>query len=256
MDTMIKEKLQEFGFSEKEVKVYLAMLEAGPAVASAIAKKAGIKRSTTYVVLDALAERGMVQTLDRRGIQVYQGAPPEQLVQYLQGMAKRYAGFAEAAKEVVSELPRPRPLENVPKTKVRFFEGEKSVNTVYEDTLASLEDIRVYAAFAHGDDVSASASQKMANIKMQIVFPGHSADAKKAASERGALRETLLASRGSNTSSEINVYDDRVIFISTAEDFAVSIESRELADAMRKTFAASEQETLGAKKPILRPAFA
>ncbi len=253
---MIKEKLQEFGFSEKEIKVYLALLEMGSAVASVIAKKAGIKRSTAYLVLDLLIKRGLVSAVERRGIQVYEVAPPEQLVHYLKGVSAQYAGLAEAAKGMLPELQLSR-TARTPTPKVRFFEGEGGVNTVYEDTLGSLEEIRVHAAFAHGEsgstgDAGAPLTGRT-DIKMQLVFPEQSGKGKKAVFDR----ETLLASRSDiGVSSEINIYDDRVVFISAAEDFAVSIESRELADALRKTFAASEQEELDSRKAALRPAFA
>ena len=258
---MIKEKLREFGFSEKEANVYLALLEAGSAVASDIAKKAGIKRSTAYVVLDSLTERNLVHTTARRGIQVYQAAPPKQLVEHLRGMADHYAKLADAAKEVLHELPSPS-AASVSAPKIRFFEGTKGINTVYEDTLASLEEIRVHAAFTHGEDVSAGSAavpalERTTNIKMQVVFPEHSGKKKQSASDRDTLRRALFASRGeSNFSSEINVYDDRVVLISTAEDFALTIESRELADAMRKTLGASAEEERDVKKLILHPAFA
>lgn len=256
---MIKDKLQELGFSEKEVRVYLALLEMESAVASDIAKKAGLKRSTTYVILDSLAGRGLTSMVERRGVQLYSAAPPEQLVQYLKGMSSRYAGFADAAKELIPELPSSSHAKSIPTPKVHFFKGGAGVKTVYEDTLASLEEIRVHAAFAHGKIADAS-PQKKPSIKMQIVFPESSGKAKDAASEKDALRKAVVASREkTGVSSEINVYDDRVVFISTAEDFALVIESRELADALRKTFATSSQEQEPKRATdgkAFRPAFA
>lgn len=257
---MIKDKLQELGFSEKEVRVYLALLEMGSAVASDIAKKAGLKRSTAYVILDSLAGRGLTSMVERRGVQLYSAAPPEQLVQYLKDMSSRYAGFADAAKELIPELPSSSHAKNAPAPKVHFFKGGAGMKTVYEDTLASLEEIRVHAAFAHGKVADAAAPHKKPSIKMQIVFPESSGKAKEAAYQKDALRKAVIASREkSGVSSEINVYDDRVVFISTAEDFALVIESRELADVLRKTFTTSSQEPepkRAADGKSFRPSFA
>lgn len=254
---MIKQKLQELGFSEKEVRVYLALLELGSAVASDIAKKAGLKRSTAYVILESLAGRGLTSMVERRGVQLYSAAPPEQLVQYLKGMASRYSGFADAAKELLPEFPAPSRGNTISTPKVHFFKGGEGVKTVYEDTLASLEEIRVHAAFAHGQRTPTESPQKKLDIKMQIVFPEPSGKGKKTVSDKDALRKALITSREkSGVSSEINVYDDRVVFISTAEDFAFVVESRELADALRKTFATSGQKTEHADNKIFRPAFA
>ena len=49
------------GFSEKEARVYLACLEAGTASVAVVAEKAGVKRSTAYVMLESLSRRGLVQ---------------------------------------------------------------------------------------------------------------------------------------------------------------------------------------------------
>ena len=58
----LKNGLKELGFSEKESEVYLAMLELGPAAVQDIAKKAGVNRSTTYVMIESLKRRGLIST--------------------------------------------------------------------------------------------------------------------------------------------------------------------------------------------------
>ena len=65
-DTLIK-----FGLSEKEASVYIALLELEVAVVQEIASAAGINRSSTYVVLEALQKRGLVNTNAGRGIKKY-----------------------------------------------------------------------------------------------------------------------------------------------------------------------------------------
>lgn len=50
--------LGRIGFNEKEAKVYLALLSLGEATVGEVAKQAGVKRPTTYLVLDALHEKG------------------------------------------------------------------------------------------------------------------------------------------------------------------------------------------------------
>lgn len=53
--------LTHIGFPEKEARVYLACLEAGTASVAAVAEIAGVKRPTAYVMLKALAEKGLVE---------------------------------------------------------------------------------------------------------------------------------------------------------------------------------------------------
>lgn len=251
----MKQKLRELGFSEKEAEVYLALTEIGSAVASDIARHARIKRSTTYVILDTLIDRGLISVTERKGVRIYNAAPPERLIQYLQDTAKRYVGMADTAKKLLPDLKASR-KDAAPMPKVQLFEGNRGVKTVYEDTLASLEDIRVHAAFGYVRD-TAMPSSKDVGIKMQVVFSSSAKSKGKGVVTKGDLRKQVLASRqGESVSSEISVYDDRIVFISAAEDFAVVIESKELADAMRKTFAASDQKSVEESAPAFRPAFA
>ena len=59
------ERLAEYGLSDKESLVYLAMLELGPASVQDIAKKAGVNRATTYVMIEALKRRGLMATFEK-----------------------------------------------------------------------------------------------------------------------------------------------------------------------------------------------
>src|SRR5437868_13388020 len=60
---MLKE-LQDMGLSEKEAKVYLAALELGPTTAEKLAIQAKVNRSTTYVQLESLMEKGLMSTYE------------------------------------------------------------------------------------------------------------------------------------------------------------------------------------------------
>ena len=120
--------LRKSGFSEKEAEVYLSLLKLGSSIVSDIAKKAGINRSTTYVILDALAKRGLVSITERRGVKVYNSISPEQLVQYLENNAKQFSELASVAKELIPKLKVETPKkESVPK--IQIFEGEESMKT-------------------------------------------------------------------------------------------------------------------------------
>ena len=53
---MLDEKqLKSLGFSEKEARVYLALLELGPSTTTEIARKSKINRTTGYDILESLA---------------------------------------------------------------------------------------------------------------------------------------------------------------------------------------------------------
>jgi predicted transcriptional regulator len=61
----IVDVLKTAGLDEKEAQVYLGLLELGTASVQLIASKAGLKRPTTYLILDSLQAKGMVSIIPR-----------------------------------------------------------------------------------------------------------------------------------------------------------------------------------------------
>lgn len=236
----MKDQLRAFGFSEKEIAVYLALLEIGSSVVSSIAKRARINRSTAYVILGTLSDRGLITVVERRGVKLYNSTPPEKLVQHLESLSKQYAQFATTAKKLVPELKsldRSKNNEGVPQPKVQFFEGEEGVKTVYEDTLSSLEAIRAYAS------VGEVTSKTKKGAKVQVIFPNSAEEKRQMIHTKEEAGEAFRIPSGNyGFASEINIYDTKVIFIAPAEKFGLIIENREFADTLKKAFISARKE--------------
>jgi len=189
---MVKDSLREFGLSEKEIKVYLALIELGQKRASAIAQRAGTNRSTTYIVLDELMKRGLVGVAEKNGVKLYNSAPPEQLVAYLKDMAKKYERFAHIAKKIAPQLKTTQKVV-IAEPKVQLYEGVEGIRTVYEDTLSSLEKIRTHAT------------------------------------KKGSKEVSLAYKKAFGDIPEILVQGNKIILVSPGEKFAAVVESNELA---------------------------
>ncbi|MCU0680040.1 MAG: BlaI/MecI/CopY family transcriptional regulator [Planctomycetes bacterium] len=76
----IEKVLQDFGLSEKESRVYLALLQVGPAPVQKIADKSSLARSTIYEILNALIKRGLVNTYLKKRVKYFSPEEPEKLV--------------------------------------------------------------------------------------------------------------------------------------------------------------------------------
>ena len=68
---MLIENLEKFGLSKKEASVYLALLGLGPSLVSDISDKAKMNRSTTYVILESLADLDLVTVFEKNKIKIY-----------------------------------------------------------------------------------------------------------------------------------------------------------------------------------------
>ena len=76
--------LINIGFSEKEANVYLALLELGKRTVSAIARKAGINRTTTYDVLESLAAKNLITISGKQPLQEYMAESPDKIAIFIE----------------------------------------------------------------------------------------------------------------------------------------------------------------------------
>jgi sugar-specific transcriptional regulator TrmB len=72
--------LYTYGFSDKEAKIYLILLELGTSPASTIARRSEIKRVTTYTVLEEMEKKEMVVCSIVDKIKYYSPVHPEVLL--------------------------------------------------------------------------------------------------------------------------------------------------------------------------------
>lgn len=138
--------LKKIGLNSNESQVYLSLLELGSQPASVIGKKANINRSTTYLILDGLIQKGYVNEHIRADIKYFAAADPQVIVQSLE---QQEHTIDENRKELIELLPDfyslTSPLSIKPK--VRFYEGEEGVKRAMNDTLNASEHLYSWSAF-------------------------------------------------------------------------------------------------------------
>lgn len=124
---MIKDTLLKAGLSENEIKMYIASLELGEATIARLAKKSGIKRSTTYLVLESLASKELIGITKRRKKSFFYAENPAIIKEIMQ----------ENLKEVDSIIPELLSIANLidKKPSIRYYEGIEGIKEIYNDTL-------------------------------------------------------------------------------------------------------------------------
>ncbi len=147
--------LMALGLAPKEADVYLAMLELGPTNIQAVAEKASVNRSTTYVQLESLMDKGLASSYDRMGKTYYVAEHPERL----QSMVGKRLVDAEVAKKQVEDgLPKLKAIFNVIQNKpvIRFIEGGEDIVRIREEVAGWGEPIlNFYAVDQELIDVAA-----------------------------------------------------------------------------------------------------
>src|SRR4051812_15857722 len=74
-------QLQQLGLNDKEARVYVAALFLGPSSVQKISEQADINRATAYVILDQLADPGLLRQSQEGKKTVFVAEPPEALEQ-------------------------------------------------------------------------------------------------------------------------------------------------------------------------------
>lgn len=77
-DGMLREELGEFGFSDKEIDVYLTLLSQGEATTGTISDGANVTQQAVYTITDRLEDRGLVRVNDHASPKTIRAIPPEE----------------------------------------------------------------------------------------------------------------------------------------------------------------------------------
>lgn len=237
-------ELKKVGFSDKEAKVYLALLELGSAPVQEIAKKAKVNRATTYVVLDALLKQGVVSTVEQ-GKKTYFAAEHPVALSRLFHLQEREIKSKES--EFKKALPELEALYNVSgeKPRVRFFEGKEGVVAVREDIfesgadqifeIYSLEYVnQVKSLFSREEDESFLTRRKALKIRMKAIYTSSTGPSQNFQTE-GDRR--FVPAEQFPFSSDIIIYGNRIAMTTLkGKIISVIIESKEIADTLKAVF--------------------
>lgn len=111
--------LEKIGLSEKEAKVYLALLEKGDSTATQISELTILDRTLMYQLTNKLIERGFVSYVMKEGVRYFSAADPEILIRDLQ----------EKERELKDALPIFKARQNTAKNKASagIYLGRKGV---------------------------------------------------------------------------------------------------------------------------------
>lgn len=229
------EVLEKVGLDAKEASVYLALLELGTASVMSIAQKAGLKRPTTYLILDDLEARGLVSQVPQMKKTLYTAESPEKLVGDLRKKEELFKRF----------LPDLLALHNAKKEKpqVQLFTGKEGVLEVYEKIYASGE-VTFFATLGDLQRVLPSVVKEVAKrarehkLKIREILSGSEAD--KAYARSIVLDEYYdlrFLPPGMQFLTDNAIFRDSVAFFSfTTHLFAVVITSKEIVGSLRTLF--------------------
>jgi sugar-specific transcriptional regulator TrmB len=225
--------LTNLGLSPNEAKIYLATLELGISAAQTIAKKARLKRTTSYSILEAMVVKGLILKTNIEGHHKYLSENPKVL-------AERFKAHQKSFENVLPELEAIHNKRDT-KPKVLFFEDEDGIKKIYDDTLREkpkkiLEFNTSEMQKLFPDFPEKYLQQRRGkNIEAVRIAPDDIFWKSHQKNDTEELSETKLI-KNFNIPVEINVYNNKVAFMSYSEKIGLIIESEGIAESMRKIY--------------------
>ena len=243
IDTVLYNHLVEYGLVDKEARAYLSLLEIGQATATNLAKKTGLNRSTTYVILESLKERGLVSVSADKVIQEYIAATPETLVNLAESQLKQQQAVTAKLKNIIPRLNSiKKDLKHKPL--VTVYEGKSGIINAFEDSLQSKEKVVRIMSSANKlyeliPDYIGTYAQKRAacGLKMKGIHPRDEHSDELLQRMPKGDESVVIPADKYHISAEVAVYDNKVSYV-LAEDrgVAIVIESEEMANATKHLF--------------------
>lgn len=215
----IDQILGKYGLSDKEVRVYLALLELGPSPVRKVASKAGVNRGTTYDILKSLREQGLAAYYHKDKHQYFVAEDPKKLFDAWQAKIDAFAGLKNDLKELVPQL---RALANVVHERpvVTYYDGLAGVRVILQDVLDQVSlavvkeyyvyssaSVRKYLYAAYPDFTEQRIAQK---IKVKVIAIG-------SGGETAELSERKWLTKDESSPTYTLIYAGRLAMISTVE---------------------------------------
>ncbi|MFA6992387.1 MAG: helix-turn-helix domain-containing protein [Candidatus Gracilibacteria bacterium] len=243
---MVLERLIEFGLSHNEAKVYMALMELGSSTVTQIARRAKVTRTNAYHLLNSLLVHGLASMNQGKGKTVFSAEKPERLLYMMKEKMDEAEKRYKDAENLIAEL-RTLHKGTEEKMKVRYYEGEEGIITVYEDTLRAHGKILEYASADERLKFSPEYFHKYYERRAEKGIETDAIMAKNTESLRLKQRDEANASmikiipEEFGSATDVSVYDGKVAIVSLKDKFAVVLESDEIANAFKKILTLSNE---------------
>lgn len=229
--------LQKAGLTNKEAKVYLAVLELGETTINRAAKKSKVKRSTVYLLVESLKEKGLVSAIKRNKKLFFCAEDPRVLEKQIEEKKK---AVGEAMPELLSIM---NLIDKKPS--IRYFEGSEGIKNVYLDTLDYSDQeilawfsesfLKFDADFFYKKYIPARIKNK---IWLRAILPDSEEMRELQKSNSQNFRKTkLIPKEKFDIKIEISLYGkNKIGIMSYEEEIGMIIESQKIFEALKCIF--------------------
>jgi len=221
--------LQGLGLTDKEIEVYLALLELGPSLAGQISRKTGIHRRNIYDITGRLIKKGLIGYIIKNNRRLFEAVNPNKFEDILK----------QKQEELQKNLPFLQELYGKTKEKqeTNFYTGVEGLKTVFQDQLSeNNKEILILGASKSAFEILPfyfkwyDKDRIKRKIKVRII-------ANKEFDKKIPLSEIRYLPQKYANPLAINIYKNKVaIILWKKSPIAIVIKEAEIAESYRKYF--------------------
>lgn len=231
--------LLQMNLTEKEIVVYLVLLEKGSLPVQDIARQTGINRVTIYAAIDELKSKGLVAESRKGKRKLFIAEDPETLKSLLNEKTEQLEKEKASLENIILPALKAININQESKPQIKFFEGADGINKVYDEYILKSADVIACGSYDSVLKVSSWESEKKYIEEMRerkILFRGILEDTqinrKFNEISKGVMHNKFLP-KGEKVSADILVFGPMVALISYEKKSATLIEDESIANSIR-----------------------
>lgn len=216
--------LQQLELSDIEAKLYLALLEIGPTTVRELSEAINIKRTTAYLYVDLLIEKGLIIKVIQGSHKLIAANKPEDS---LKTLVEKKMDSAESTRSefttIIQQINASYPqFKDVGDAEIKYFKGVNNARKIYEEALQA-DELRSYikiskteplfpnTAAVFGKAFKENKKLKIWEIIYDTEFSG--SPSKESRSQKGRYFYKYMPKSKKLSSEDILIYDNKVAVI-------------------------------------------
>jgi HTH-type transcriptional regulator, sugar sensing transcriptional regulator len=248
-ETELISHIEELGLSNKEARVYIASLMIGPASVQKLADQSGIKRVTTYVILESLIGLGLVSQTTKGKKTFFTAEDPSNLQRLIE---KREHELADQKQNFEHILPQLTSLGQAPHSgaNVKLYDSADGVRTLMNtfiqeaidagtDAVCGFSNLdQVYQQFPEFRKAHSNPQRTRAGIRSRFLYTSSEGAIMKQYDAETSRESRWIPNDTYPLHGDFTIVGSKIMMLSFdgSHPVGITIESQELANGMRAIF--------------------
>jgi len=241
----LKKALLQLGFSEKEIIVYLSILQNADSSVLSIAKSTELSRGTVFDIVEKLKEKGFVAEVKKgKKRRLIVESPTNKFYSLLEERHDRLKKEEEIVEDILP-LIKGADVNADFKPQIKVYTGEKGFRQVWDDIFScgekkflSIARIETFVKFSGEEFLQEIQDRKISlGFSSRAINEDSNLSKKMKSTDKKYNRETRLAPKEFVFPSTEIIYGDKIAMFSTREEnIIVVIESKDFAQTHKVYF--------------------